>query len=96
MLPEVLLLQLSFSCVILLLDEHTSALDPKTAEHLMALTARIIHERHITALLTTHNVSHALTYGDRILALKEGCVHDCIERNDKENLTAEMLMARCY
>ena len=81
---------------ILLLDEHTSALDPKTAEHLMALTARIIHERHITALLTTHNVSHALTYGDRILALKEGCVHDCIERNDKENLTAEMLMARCY
>jgi putative ABC transport system ATP-binding protein len=78
------------------LDEHTSALDPKTAEHLMALTARIIHERHITALLTTHNVNHALTYGDRILALKEGFVHDCIERNDKQNLTAEMLMARCY
>lgn len=81
---------------ILLLDEHTSALDPKTAEHLMALTARIIHERHITALLTTHNVNHALAYGDRILALKEGCVHDCIENTDKKNLTAEMLLARCY
>ncbi len=81
---------------ILLLDEHTSALDPKTAEHLMALTAHIIHERQITALLTTHNVNHALAYGDRILALKEGLVHDRIERNDKQNLTAEMLMARCY
>lgn len=81
---------------ILLLDEHTSALDPKTAEHLMALTARIIHERHITALLTTHNVNHALTYGDRILALKEGAVHDCIESNDKKDLSAEALLARCY
>lgn len=81
---------------ILLLDEHTSALDPKTAEHLMALTARIIRERHITALLTTHNVNHALAYGDRILALKEGLVHDCIEQNDKQDLTAEMLLARCY
>lgn len=81
---------------ILLLDEHTSALDPKTAEHLMALTARIIHERHITALLTTHNVNHALTYGDRILALKEGAVHDCIESEDKKNLSAEALLARCY
>ncbi|MCD6045332.1 MAG: metN2 [Gammaproteobacteria bacterium] len=81
---------------ILLLDEHTSALDPKTAEHLMALTARIIHERHITALLTTHNVSHALAYGDRILALKEGIVHNYIERDDKKNLTTEMLMAQCY
>ncbi len=81
---------------VLLLDEHTSALDPKTAEHLMALTARIIEERHITALLTTHNVNHALAYGDRILALKEGLVHDCIEQNDKKNLTEERLLARCY
>lgn len=81
---------------ILLLDEHTSALDPKTAEHLMALTAHIIHTRRITALLTTHNVNHALAYGDRILALKEGCVHDCIEHSDKKNLSADMLLARCY
>jgi putative ABC transport system ATP-binding protein len=81
---------------ILLLDEHTSALDPKTAEHLMALTARIISERHITALLTTHNVNHALQYGNRILALKEGEIYDCIETADKKNLTAEDLLARCY
>lgn len=81
---------------LLLLDEHTSALDPKTAEHLMALTAQIIKKRHITALLTTHNVNHALLYGNRILALKEGEIYDCIEADDKKGLTAEDLLARCY
>ena len=81
---------------ILLLDEHTSALDPKTAAHLMALTAQIVQERRMTALFTTHNVNHALDYGDRILALKEGRVHACIERSEKKNLSTEQLLARCY
>ena len=81
---------------ILLLDEHTSALDPKTAEHLMALTARIVQERQMTALFTTHNVNHALAYGDRILALKEGRLHACIEQKEKQQLSAEQLLAQCY
>ncbi len=81
---------------ILLLDEHTSALDPKTAAHLMALTANIIAQKKITALLTTHNTQHALNYGTRILALREGEILDCIEGKAKKELDHASLLERCY
>ena len=48
----------------LILDEHTAALDPKTAEIIMELTAKIVAEKHLTTLMVTHNLRHALTYGD--------------------------------
>ena len=51
----------------LILDEHTAALDPKTAEIVMELTARVVREKHLTTLMVTHNLRHAVEYGDRIL-----------------------------
>ena len=53
----------------LILDEHTAALDPKTAEIIMGLTDRIIREKSLTAMMVTHNLRHAVEYGDRILMM---------------------------
>ena len=57
---------------LLLLDEHTAALDPKTAEVIMQLTGRLVREKGLTTLMVTHNLRYALEYGDRILMLHEG------------------------
>lgn len=57
---------------ILLLDEHTAALDPKTATMVMALSDRIIREQNLTALMVTHSMRHALDYGTRTIMLHEG------------------------
>ena len=56
----------------LILDEHTAALDPKTAEVIMQLTGRLVREKGLTTLMVTHNLRYALEYGDRILMLHEG------------------------
>ena len=56
----------------LILDEHTAALDPKTAEIIMRLTGRLVREKKLTTLMVTHNLRYALEYGDRILMLHEG------------------------
>lgn len=56
----------------LILDEHTAALDPKTAEVIMRLTGRLVREKGLTTLMVTHNLRYALEYGDRILMLHEG------------------------
>lgn len=58
----------------LILDEHTAALDPKTAEVIMALTDRVIREKHLTAMMVTHNLRYAVEYGDRILMMNRGRV----------------------
>ena len=58
----------------LILDEHTAALDPKTAEVIMALTDRVIREKHLTAMMVTHNLRYAVGYGDRILMMNRGRV----------------------
>ena len=58
----------------LILDEHTAALDPKTAEVIMALTDRVICEKHLTAMMVTHNLRYAVEYGDRILMMNRGRV----------------------
>jgi putative ABC transport system ATP-binding protein len=57
---------------LLLLDEHTSALDPKTSKSIMALTHKMIQKHHITCMLTTHDLDIALQYGNRILVLRDG------------------------
>ena len=56
----------------LILDEHTAALDPKTADVIMRLTDRIVKEKKLTTLMVTHNLRYALEYGDRLLMLHEG------------------------
>lgn len=56
----------------LILDEHTAALDPKTAETIMELTDKIVREKKLTTLMVTHNLRYALSYGDRLLMLHQG------------------------
>ena len=58
----------------LILDEHTAALDPKTAEIIMELTGKVIREKGLTALMVTHNLRYAVEYGDRLLMLNQGKV----------------------
>lgn len=56
----------------LILDEHTAALDPKTAETIMKLTGKIVREKKLTALMVTHNLRYAVEYGDRLIMLHRG------------------------
>lgn len=56
----------------LILDEHTAALDPKTAEVIMALTDKVVREKKLTAMMVTHNLRYAVEYGDRILMMNQG------------------------
>ncbi len=58
----------------LILDEHTAALDPKTAEVIMALTDKVVREKRLTAMMVTHNLRYAAEYGDRILMMRQGQV----------------------
>jgi putative ABC transport system ATP-binding protein len=57
---------------ILLLDEITAALDPASAKTIMELTNRIVREQKLTCIMITHNMSHAIKYGDRLLLLRNG------------------------
>lgn len=76
----------------LILDEHTAALDPKTAEIIMQLTGRIVAEKKLTTLMVTHNLRYALEYGNRILMMHEGRVVLDKEGADKQALTLENVL----
>ena len=56
----------------LILDEHTAALDPKTADLIMELTDKVVKEKHLTTIMVTHNLRYAVVYGDRLLMLHQG------------------------
>ena len=71
---------------ILLLDEHTAALDPHTSENLLAVTDQQIKENKLTALMITHHMEDALKYGNRLLVLKDGKVKADINEQEKQNL----------
>lgn len=77
---------------LLLLDEHTSALDPNTSQQIMSLTQKMVSQHHITCVLTTHDLDIALTYGNRILILREGEVYKTIDDADKQNLDKDTLI----
>ncbi|MGX7092875.1 ABC transporter ATP-binding protein [Hutsoniella sourekii] len=77
---------------ILLLDEHTAALDPSTSEMVLKLTDEIVQERNLTALMITHNMADALKYGNRIIMLHQGQIILDLAGPDKENLTIVDLM----
>lgn len=77
---------------LLLLDEHTAALDPRTAEKVMGLTERIVNENHLTTLMITHNMRDAIRYGNRLVMLHEGRVILDIAGEQKSNLTVTDLL----
>ena len=77
---------------ILLLDEHTAALDPKTSNEIIDLTNQIVKEKNITTLMVTHNLKHAITYGDRLIMLHKGEVILDISGEDKANITIEEIL----
>ncbi|MGO1501611.1 MAG: ABC transporter ATP-binding protein [Marinobacter sp.] len=77
---------------ILLLDEHTAALDPKTAAFVLALTTKIIDEQKLTALMVTHSMKQALEVGTRTVMLHQGQVVFDIEGNDREGLEVKDLL----
>lgn len=77
---------------ILLLDEHTSALDPKTSKSVMDLTKEIIASNNLTAMMVTHSLSQALAYGTRTIMLHEGKVILDVKGDERKNLTVQDLM----
>ncbi len=77
---------------LLLLDEHTAALDPKTAEKVLRVTDQIIEENHLTALMVTHNMKDAIAHGNRLIMMHDGRVILNITGEEKEKLTVADLM----
>ena len=79
---------------LLLLDEHTAALDPKTAAKVLELSDKIIEENHLTALMVTHNMKDAITRGNRLIMMCDGKVILNIEGEEKKKLTVEHLLQK--
>lgn len=82
--------------LLLLLDEHTSALDPKTSEQIMNMTQKKTQEHGITCIATTHDLDMALRYGNRILMLHEGRVSNTFDTKEKQQLSKEKLLQYYY
>ncbi|MCR4883579.1 MAG: ATP-binding cassette domain-containing protein [Clostridiales bacterium] len=78
---------------LLLLDEHTAALDPKTATKVLHLTRDLVRDSHLTALMVTHNMKDALQYGSRIIMMHEGKIIVDVNRETKSTLRVEDLLA---
>ena len=79
---------------VLLLDEHTAALDPKTAAKVLALTDKIITENHLTAMMVTHNMRDAIAHGNRLIMMNNGKVILNIAGEEKKKLTVEDLLQK--
>ena len=77
---------------VLLLDEHTAALDPKTAEKVLELTDKIISEGKLTAIMITHNMKDAIKHGNRLVMMNAGKIILDVKGEEKKNLTVEMLL----
>ncbi|MBQ8612370.1 MAG: ABC transporter ATP-binding protein [Oscillospiraceae bacterium] len=77
---------------LLLLDEHTAALDPKTAAKVLELTDRIVSENKLTTLMITHNMKDAIAHGNRLIMMHEGRVIVDVEGEEKQKLTVEDLL----
>ena len=78
---------------LLLLDEHTAALDPKTAAKVLALTDEIVASQHLTTLMITHNMRDAISHGNRLIMMYEGRVVVDVKGEEKKNLTVEDLLS---
>ena len=79
---------------LLLLDEHTAALDPATAEKVLALTERVVSRGHITCLMITHNMQQALAYGSRTLMMDAGRIVLDVRGRERQQMTVADLLRR--
>ena len=79
---------------LLLLDEHTAALDPKTAKKVLDLTEEFIKKDNLTAFMVTHNMKDALRYGNRLIMMMEGKIVFDVRDEEKQKLTVEDLLAK--
>ena len=77
---------------LLLLDEHTAALDPKTAAKVLSATQRIVEKSHLTTLMITHNMRDAINYGNRLIMMYEGHILVDVAGEEKKKLTVEHLL----
>ena len=78
---------------LLLLDEHTAALDPKTAAKVLETTERIIQRDHLTTLMITHNMRDAIAHGNRLIMMYDGRIVVDVSGEEKQRLTVEDLLA---
>lgn len=79
---------------LLLLDEHTAALDPKTALKVLTLSAKIVEENHLTTMMITHNMKDAIKYGNRLIMMHEGHIIYDMAGEEKKNLHVSDLLAK--
>ncbi|MGN0739542.1 MAG: ABC transporter ATP-binding protein [Treponema sp.] len=91
-------LTLLMSCLqkpkLLLLDEHTAALDPKTARKVLELTEEFVNQDHLTTFMVTHNMKDAIRYGNRLIMMMDGKIIYDVRGEEKKNLTVEDLLAK--
>ena len=78
---------------LLLLDEHTAALDPKTAEKVLDATERIVAKDNLTTVMITHNMRDAIAHGNRLIMMYDGKILIDVSGEEKKNLTVEQLLA---
>lgn len=77
---------------LLLLDEHTAALDPKTAKIVLDITKKIVNQNNITTVMITHNMRDAIKYGNRLIMLSNGKIVLDVKNEEKQNLTIDKLV----
>jgi len=81
---------------VLLLDEHIAALDPKTAQQILSLTREIVEGQKLTTLMITHNMKHAIDFGNRLIMLHQGKIISDIAGREKSKLTVDDLLQKFY
>ena len=81
---------------LILLDEHTAALDPKNAQIVLNLTEKFIQEYRLTTMMVTHNMHHAISYGNRLLMMDGGEIILDVAGEEKRNLTVDKLVQKFY
>lgn len=79
---------------VLLLDEHTAALDPKTAEKVLSVTEELTSMNHLTTVMITHNMKDAIRYGNRLIMMNEGNIIYDVRGEEKKNLTVAQLLEK--
>ena len=79
---------------LLLLDEHTAALDPKTAKKVLEITDALVKKDNLTTFMVTHNMKDALLYGNRLIMMMEGKIIFDVKGEEKKKLTVEDLLEK--